>query len=175
MTTLQWSDALALDLPLMDDTHREFVDLLAAVERADDAALVQAWQTLVDHTQDHFDREDRWMRDTRFSSTNCHSMQHRVVLQVLREGSAQAAQGNLTPIRHMAPELAAWFPQHAQSMDAALALHLRRAGYDPLTGVVHAPDALPEAMITGCGGACSTPEADDAAAPEPAAAQAQAA
>ncbi|MBX9610712.1 MAG: hemerythrin [Burkholderiales bacterium] len=173
MTTLQWSDALALDLPLMDDTHREFVDLLAAVERADDATLVQAWQTLVDHTQAHFDREDRWMRDTRFSSTNCHSTQHRVVLQVLREGSAHAAQGDLVPIRHMAPELAAWFPQHAQSMDAALALHLRRAGYDPLTGVVHAPDALPDDVITGCGGACSTPEADNTALPEPAAEQTQ--
>ena len=174
MTTLQWSDALALDLPVMDDTHREFVDLLAAVERAEDDALVQSWQTLVDHTQEHFDREDRWMRDTRFSSTNCHSMQHRVVLQVLREGLAQAAQGNLTPIRHMAPELAAWFPQHAQSMDAALALHLRRAGYDPLTGVVHAPDALPEAMITGCGGACAAPDADSTTVPQSAAALAQA-
>ena len=29
MHTLQWSDALSLDLPLMDDTHREFVGLLA--------------------------------------------------------------------------------------------------------------------------------------------------
>ena len=29
MAALEWSDALALDLPLMDDTHREFVDLLA--------------------------------------------------------------------------------------------------------------------------------------------------
>ena len=36
----------------------------------------------------------------------------------------------------MASELALWFPQHAQSMDASLALHLRRVGFDPATGVV---------------------------------------
>ena len=53
-------------------------------------------------------------------------------------------------------ELGKWFPQHAQSMDAALALHLRRLGYDPQTGIVSAPHALPQALIEGCGGAsCS--------------------
>ena len=32
MALLEWSDALSLDLPLMDDTHHEFVELLALVE-----------------------------------------------------------------------------------------------------------------------------------------------
>ena len=155
-TELVWTDALALDLPIMDDTHREFVDLLAVVQQAHDAALPTFWQALVDHTQDHFDREDRWMRDTRFSSTNCHSTQHRVVLEVLREGSAKLAAGDATLVRQLVHELAVWFPQHAQSMDAALALHLRRAGYDPITGVVHAPAALPAEQIQGCGGVCGS-------------------
>ena len=47
---ITWSDAYLLGWPAMDDTHREFVDLLAAVEAADDAALVAAWQALVEHT-----------------------------------------------------------------------------------------------------------------------------
>jgi hypothetical protein len=36
-------------------------------------------------------------------------------------------------------------------MDAALALHLRRVGYDAATGVVTAPEALPEDEIHGSG------------------------
>ncbi|WP_029525434.1 hemerythrin domain-containing protein [Polaromonas glacialis] len=152
MPPLQWSDALVLDLPAMDDTHREFVDLLAVVETAGDDTLLAHWRTLVDHTDDHFGREDRWMQDTRFSSTNCHSVQHKVVLQVMREGIALAEAGDLGAVRQMARELAIWFPQHAQSMDAALALHLRSVGFDPLTGTV----ALPASLIHGCGGAsCS--------------------
>lgn len=165
MAALEWSDALALDQPLMDDTHREFVELLAAVEAADDAALVAAWQALVEHTEQHFDREDAWMAATRFASGNCHAMQHKVVLQVMREGAARAADhGELQVVRAMAAELALWFPQHAQSMDAALALHLRRVGFDAATGVVHAPDALPEGLIHGCGGSSCSDEGSHASA-----------
>lgn len=153
---LQWSDALALGLAQMDETHEEFVDLLARVGEAVDGDLIARWAELVDHTDDHFGREDEWMRQTRFSSANCHSMQHRVVLQVMREGLKRAHEGDLPVLRMMARELALWFPQHAQSMDAALALHLRRVGYDPESGVVTLPDALPADLIHGCGGAsCS--------------------
>jgi hemerythrin-like metal-binding protein len=154
MTVLEWSDALSLDLPLMDDTHREFVDLLAQAVQADDARLLPAWNALIDHTQDHFDREDRWMTDTRFSSSNCHTTQHKVVLAVMREGAKRGANGDLALVRELARELGLWFPQHAQSMDAALALHVRRVGYDSLTGQVTMPEALPHDEIQGCGGAC---------------------
>jgi len=162
MANLEWSDALALDLPAMDDTHQEFVELLAKVETAPDAKLLEQWTELIDHTDDHFGREDEWMQSTRFASSNCHSMQHKVVLQVMREGQKQGRDGNLSVVRDMARELALWFPQHAQSMDAALALHLRRIGYDPVSGIVSVPDALPKDIIHGCGGS-TCPDAGDSA------------
>ena len=154
MASLEWTDALSLDLPIMDDTHREFVELLSIAQRSTDQDLPAAWQQLVDHTAEHFGQEDRWMLATRFSSLNCHTMQHKVVLEVMREGIALASSGNTTALREMASELALWFPKHAQSMDAALALHLRREGYDPATGVVSCPPeslAANNSLITGCG------------------------
>lgn len=154
MAQLDWSDELALDFQVMDDTHREFVDLLAAVQAAPDAQLVAQWRALVEHTDDHFGREDQWMAQTGFSSSNCHSTQHKVVLQVLREGLAWAEKGDLAPIRQMASELVVWFPHHAQAMDASLALHLRTVGFDPHTGETR--QALPAELIHGCGGStCS--------------------
>ena len=152
-TPLRWSDALALDLPIMDETHQEFVELLGQAMRADDASLVLAWHALVSHTEAHFGQEDRWMRSTGFSSANCHAMQHRAVLRAMREGLLPGREAVLQRalIREMAAALGPWFVQHAQSMDAALALHLRGVGYDPETGHVHAPDALPRAPITSCG------------------------
>ncbi|WP_137895764.1 hemerythrin domain-containing protein [Ramlibacter sp. 2FC] len=163
MPQLEWSDALALELPAMDETHREFVDLLAQVEAAPDEGLLAHWRSLVEHTDAHFGREDQWMQQTRFASSNCHSVQHKVVLQVMREGLARGEAGDLALVRQMAQELAIWFPQHAQSMDAALALHLRRAGYDPETGEMLNPLALPQEMIHGCGGAsCSDQAAEPA-------------
>ena len=88
MPSLEWSPALALDMASMDDTHREFVDLLAAVDAADDAAVPAPWQALIDHTVEHFGQEDRWMQATAFGPANCHSLQHKVVLEVMREGAA---------------------------------------------------------------------------------------
>lgn len=163
MAALEWSEALALDLPQLDETHEEFVALLAQVESADDAEILTRWQALIAHTEQHFGMEDQWMAATRFASGNCHSMQHKVVLQVMREGAARAAQGDLPVLRMMAGELALWFPQHAQTMDAALALHLRRVGFDAATGTVHLPGALPDGLVHGCGGAgCATPAAPQA-------------
>ena len=160
MTELPWSDALSLDLPAMDETHREFVALLAAAADAPDDALVDAWASLVEHTHRHFAQEDLWMRQTRFASGNCHSTQHHVVLSVMREGLMLGAAGQLDVIRRMAHELATWFPQHAQSMDAALALHLRGVGFDVATGAVARPDLLPAGAIHGCGSAACTPAAE---------------
>ena len=162
MPALQWSETLALGLPVMDATHEEFVDLLAQVVNAPDTELMPLWRALVTHTDEHFTREDSWMRDTRFSSTNCHTTQHLVVLQVMREGDKRGSNGELAVVRQMADELGVWFPQHAQSMDAALALHLRGVGYDPATGIVNMPQALPKEIVHGCGGStCATEETSE--------------
>lgn len=152
MLTLQWSETLALGVPAMDATHREFVELLADVVAATDSAVLDRWHQLVTHTDEHFSREDHWMKETGFSSTNCHSTQHQVVLHVMHEGARRGATGELAVVRQMADELAIWFPHHAQSMDAALALHLRSVGYDEQTGQITLPQALPQGKIEGCHG-----------------------
>ena len=157
MALLEWSGALVLDLPVMDETHEEFVELLALVEVAPDDALTAAWDVLITHTEAHFGREDDWMRITGFASGNCHTTQHRVVLEVMREGASAGAEGKLEAIREMARQLAPWFVNHAQSMDAALALHMRGLGFDPSTGELPAPESLPVVRITGCGSAACTP------------------
>ncbi len=154
MSTLVWSDALSLSMPVMDATHQEFVELLAQVQGSGDASLREHWQALIAHTDAHFAQEDRWMQATGFAPGNCHSTQHEVVLKVMREGAARSDAGDLAPIREITHELALWFPHHAQNMDFGLALHLKNLGYDPATGVVGQPEALPTEAISGCGGAC---------------------
>lgn len=128
MNTVKWTDALQLDFPPMDDVHHTFVDLLAFAQRAPDDALPQAWAAVLEHTVLHFGREDEWMRRTRFAAADNHIMQHRVVLNILREGLALARAGDLKAVRDMAGELAVWFAKHTQTLDAALALHMRSAG-----------------------------------------------
>lgn len=154
MSSLVWSDALSVSMPVMDQTHQEFVDLLSAVEHSDDDHLLAHWDHLITHTEAHFGQEDAWMQATGFAPVNCHGTQHKVVLDVMREGAVLGRNGRLGDVRQMAHELGLWFPQHAQNMDASLALHLKSMGYDPATGQLPPTQALPTQAITGCGGAC---------------------
>jgi hemerythrin-like metal-binding protein len=131
MTLLTWCDTLTLGYPPMDDLHKQFVDKLTDVDTCANAELPGAWSALIDCTQRLFDRENNWMTSTHFSSANIHTMQHKVVLNVMREGLAQARAGHTAEVRKMAAELASWFAKHIQSLDAALALHMKSSG---LTG-----------------------------------------
>ena len=142
MSRLQWSDGLSLDMPAMDDGLKTFVALLDLAHEAEDAALVSRWRDLVQHAARVFEREDSWMHASQFSSARIHSTQHKVVLQVMHEGLTAGESGDLALIRKMADELGQWFANHSQSMDAALALHLRRIGYDPASGVLSMPDDI---------------------------------
>lgn len=126
MPPVEWTEALQLDHEPMDRVHREFIALLATAERASDAELASAWAALIDHTATHFAMEDGWMRETRFAAAADHQLQHRVVLNLMRDGLAMAREGHCPTVREMALELATWFAKHTQTMDAALALHLRR-------------------------------------------------
>lgn len=164
MSALAWSPELALDHERMDATHEEFVALLAQTDAAltlDDATLLARWTTLCDHTVEHFGQEDRWMQATGFAPENCHAFQHKAVLDVMLEcGKRAREEGDFEPLRVAVGELAIWFPQHAQQMDAALAQHMALVGFDPETGECKvALDANGEPIlepITGCGGSsCS--------------------
>lgn len=166
---IQWRDELSLDMPLMDRTHQDFIALLARLDEAEDSDLRALWREMVDHTATHFGQEDGWMQRTGFATGNCHATQHQVVLDTLREAERQVAEGRYDNglLRVLTRDLAKWFDQHAQAMDAALALHLRSVGFDPHTGEVALPGALPVQAIQGCGGACSTPGVTEPGQPQP--------
>ncbi len=126
MQALKWTPSLWLGFEPMDSMNREFMELLGCAQTAPDSGLLNAWQALVQHAAAHFGTEDRWMRSEAFATADQHTLEHRVVLNLLREGLGQAQHGDLAPVRQMAAELGAWFSRHTQSLDAALALHMRR-------------------------------------------------
>lgn len=136
MTLLTWSETLSVGFAPMDALHKEFVERLADVEACPDAELAACWSRLIDCTSDLFERENRWMQHSHFGSSQNHTLQHRVVLNVMREGLVRAQLGHCQEVRRMALELASWFAKHIQSLDAALALHLKSCGM-PETPTLH--------------------------------------
>jgi hemerythrin len=128
---LVWSEQLALGQHIMDDTHREFVEQLNRVGAAGEAGLLAALDGFIAHTEAHFGQEERWMESIAFPPMHCHQGEHAKVLETAREVRNRVAAGDMRLGRMLAEALAEWFPQHAASMDAMLAMYMEQTGFQP--------------------------------------------
>lgn len=131
MPVMEWSDGLTLDVPAMDDTHREFVAMLNELADARDEQLLAALDRFIAHTDAHFTQENRWMHALPFPPVHCHQGEHDNVLGLMREVRRRVAAGELELGRALARELPEWFQLHATTMDAMLAQVIRLTGYAP--------------------------------------------
>ncbi len=118
---MHWQDSYLLGFNAMDDTHREFVDCVAALQTAEDADLTARLADFERHAAAHFEQEGQWMTSTTFPAAQCHIDEHSAVLSSVREVLALLAAGPRPAIvRDLTAHLVAWFPGHADYMDAAL-------------------------------------------------------
>lgn len=134
MTIMRWDDSLALDGGLIDDTHREFVDLLNRMAEAPDNETVAAIDDFIAHCEGHFGQEQRWMQELAFPPLSCHTGEHEGVMEIAREVRKRAAAGETRYGRVLAEAAAEWFANHAASMDRVLALYMKDQGYEPGKG-----------------------------------------
>lgn len=146
---LTWDDGMLLGHGPMDALHREFVDLVAALQHSDDAGLPAALDRMIEHLRAHFGEEDEAMRETEFPPRDCHIDEHAAVLRSADEVRARLAAGACDAARSFTAALAEWFPGHAVHLDSALAHWLvkRRHGGKPVVFRRHMKrQALPAEM-----------------------------
>ncbi|MDB5764824.1 MAG: hemerythrin-like metal-binding domain protein [Herminiimonas sp.] len=106
----------------MDNTHREFVEIVAAMLAASDGDFAKHLDAFLAHAESHFGQERDWMAATNFPAMDCHVDEHNEVLKSVREVQAHLAAGGAVEAgRRLAQELVRWFPGHADYMDASLA------------------------------------------------------
>ena len=151
-TTLAWTESLVLYQPTLDTTQQAFIEQLNAFGAALDAGVdaLPASHALLAHTEAPFAMEEDWMARCGFEAQNCHASQHAMVLNVMREALRYANELNdREPLNILRTELAGWFPQHAEMMDAALVFTMEQRGFDPATGECREPAAA--AAAQGCG------------------------
>jgi hemerythrin-like metal-binding protein len=150
-TALEWSPALCVGDDRMDDTHAEFVELLNQLLDMPTDEQMPLYKAFLAHTVEHFAQEERWMLATGFSADNCHAAHHATILETMRAVEMHYEQGDTDVITRLAEALAEWFPQHAASMDAGLALHLKSVGFDTQTETLSDPSLVRLASMSGCG------------------------
>ena len=91
---------------------------MKTVSEADLPALFDRFAV---HAKDHFQAEDAWMEQTDFPARECHVGEHAAVLSSVLEVEQQLRDGgDCTSARRLVTHLEAWFPGHADYLDAAL-------------------------------------------------------
>jgi len=123
----------------MDAIHREFHELLGALGEPGDQG--EKLLALHEHLLRHCSQEERWMIDSGFAACACHAREHETLLEVISEVRRRFDAGDSEIVTSLAEELPRWFEQHANTMDAALAVHLRDLAE---RGISHGRAAEPE-------------------------------
>lgn len=119
-----WHDQFLLGHAEMDETHKEFVELVNALLTLSDAELPSALAAFSAHAEAHFAQENEWMEKNDFPPRDCHIDEHNKVLASVHEVQQQLAQGDVAIVRDLAKALMDWFPAHADYLDSALATWL---------------------------------------------------
>ena len=110
----------------MDDTHREFVELVNQLDNADDQTFIPLFEQLIKHTSSHFAAENEKMQECGFPAIREHTEEHLRVLGDLERFGKRVAAGNIAMGRaYVTQQLPDWFDLHARTMDSALAHHLK--------------------------------------------------
>lgn len=148
---LSWVTELQTGDTRMDDTHEEFVAMLNTLLATPPRDQLPLYREFLAHTVAHFEQEERWMVATGFSADNCHATHHATILDTMRAVETHYLEGDNEIIQRLAEALVEWFPQHAATMDAGLALHLKDVGFDSHTETLADPSKVRAATMSGCG------------------------
>ena len=112
---------MLLGLEGMDVEHEEFVGLIEALCQAPDTDVGSAFDALATHAGEHFQSEEEWMSRTCFPAHACHAAEHKAVMRSIAGVQDRLRKGDIDAARRLGAALAAWFPGHAEYLDAALA------------------------------------------------------
>lgn len=127
MSIIEWNDAsFLLGITSMDDTHREFISLLNELSSADNNDFADLFDQLIEHTRQHFHREEALMTEYNFPAYVEHKDEHQRVLGELDQFKKRVDKGLIAFGRnYIKDRIPEWFRLHAASMDSALAAHLK--------------------------------------------------
>lgn len=131
MSVMEWNESLVLGQGLMDETHREFIELLNRVAAAPDQEVLAVLDEFIRHTEAHFAQEQLWMEQMTYPPLTCHVREHDGVLETAREVRRRVAAGETRFGQVLARAVAEWFSNHAASMDNVLAMYMKEVGYKP--------------------------------------------
>jgi hemerythrin len=123
------SEIQQLPVSFMNEDHAQaliildkLLDSIRALP-ADRTSVSECFQEFLNHSREHFDREEKAMASSRFPPYPIHKSEHDRVLTWLEHilATLRADTLSVTQLTGLGAEIKTWFFQHIQSMDAVTA------------------------------------------------------
>jgi len=113
-------------MSVMDDTHKEFIELYNTLLNSDDASFKALFNKFMEHIHYHFNSENELMEQSCFPAITEHKAEHQRVLNDLKYLELKIKEGKLSFSRfYIKKRIPEWFKLHLVTMDSALAAHLK--------------------------------------------------
>ncbi len=125
-------DIPLVSLDIMNQTHQEEIDIINniyALLQQEDSSTEQITDLLdqwLEHTQEHFERENRFMQQYHFPAFPIHSNEHQQTLEIMSQhlDHWKHNHDNEALKHYMAVDWLNWFKAHVASMDMVTAQFL---------------------------------------------------
>ena len=128
MSLIEWKDEFNLGIEGVDSEHRDLVALIntlhdSMLAGASPADIVEGISEIYTLVSTHFEREEAFMRETRYMAYAEHKEDHEVLLDDLREIIDQVRSGDTCAETRLSDDLQYWFSEHFRTHDARLHHH----------------------------------------------------
>lgn len=128
MSLIKWKDEFDLGIEEIDNEHRDLVALINALHDAmlagaGRADILEGISQIYALVSAHFEREEAFMRESRYMAYAEHKEDHEVLLDDLREIIEQVRSGGGYAEARLSADLQYWFSEHFRTHDARLHRH----------------------------------------------------
>ncbi len=138
MTTPDCSTIPQVALDFMNTVHCEELTLVQSIsdlidtDSPDNNKISELLDQWVTHTEQHFERENRYMQEYRFPAYPVHSNEHDAALKQIRQVQQQwNQQQDLEPLKqYLQSDWPAWFKNHISTMDFITAQFLSQFDFE---------------------------------------------
>jgi len=134
MSLFEWSSDYDLDIPQIDDQHRELVaminELYAALKADDSGSIVdEILNRLLQYVEIHFETEETSMRENHYPELDGHIFLHEVLREEVLDLKKLQLQGGEVATFELLNFLAEWLKNHIANADKMFGKYLHERNY----------------------------------------------
>lgn len=132
MSFINWTNAELTNIKLIDEQHKETTELINEIydsgSKKNKRAQLDFMKKLIEHLREHFETEERFMKEYSDSGYISHKLEHERLLNKVILTERKLKEGEEILGEEFFQSMRKWFYNHLDFKDSKLAKHLLSKG-----------------------------------------------